>query len=90
MKKHGFELMEIKECSSFCIPCGNNKSSGMFDKMYKNMFLEVNSDNINISKFGSAVNLESQPEIQKYSFFNRWFIFRKTGSELKLKIKVKK
>ena len=92
MKQYGFELMEINDCSSFCMPCGNdNKSSGMFDKMYKNMFLEINTDNINISKFGSAINLESQPEIQKYSFFNRWFIFRKTGSENKTKkIKVKK
>ena len=92
MAKNGFELLEPEDCSTFNIPCGtNNKSSGLFDKMYKNMHLESNTHNMNSSKYGSALSLELQFEIQKYSFFNRWFIFRKTGSGTKVKkIKVKK
>lgn len=92
MMRYGFELMDLDVCSNFCLPCGeSNQSSGMFDKMFKNMFLELNNNNAKMSKFGSAVNLGNQPDIQEYSFFNRWFIFRKTGSEMKTKkIKVKK
>ena len=90
MEKYGFELLQQKDCTNFNIPYGdNNTSNGLFHNMYKNMMLESNINNI--SKYGHSLNLETEPEIQKYSFFNRWFIFRKIGSGMKVKkMKVKK
>ena len=92
MEKYGFQLLDFEECTNFNIPFGNDKkSSGLFEKMYQNMFTEGNSDSSLMNKYGEASSLEVQSGIQKYSFFNRWFIFRKTGSSIKSKkIKVKK
>lgn len=78
MEEKGLYLLGNEICNQYNLPCGkNNISSDLFDKMYKDMHLEITSGAIQKKDCKEAIFLEKNTKIQEYSFFNRWFIFQK-------------
>lgn len=90
LKKHGIRLLTAAECSELGVP----ESHGMFGDLWKQM-----SDLEQTDRFIDSARRMSDAE-KRYSFMNRWFIFKKAAVEdhaeqtkpkpkLKLKLKVK-
>lgn len=78
MEEKNLYLLDNATCNQLNLPYGrNDRSSDLFDKMYKDMHLELTSGKIEKRECGQAIFLEKVSEIQEYSFFNRWFIFQK-------------